>query len=99
MFLCSSAARVFTGVLFSLQTPELKYHSKYRFKDLRNCLRDLHMLHRKAPEASLQAVREKYSHSNTEYVAYIRTMPDPDSEKPKDRWLDDGYELVDSSCC
>ena len=57
------------------------------------------MLHRKAPEASLQAVREKYSHSNTEYVAYIRTMPDPDSEKPKDRWLDDGYELVDSSCC
>ena len=75
----------------------MKYHSKYRFKDLRNCLRDLHMLHRKAPEASLQAVREKYSHSNTEYVAYIRTMPDPDSEKAKDRWLDDGYQLVDSS--
>jgi cyclin A len=59
-----------------LQTQELEHHSRYKFKDLRSCLMDLHKLHVKAPEASLQAVREKYSHSNTMYVAYINPMAD-----------------------
>ena len=43
------------------QTPELKQHACYTEASLLPCVRDMHALHKNAPNNSLQAVRKKYA--------------------------------------
>jgi len=42
-------------------TPELKQHACYTEASLLPCVRDMHALHKNAPNNSLQAVRKKYA--------------------------------------
>eukprot|EP00762_Andalucia_godoyi_P006730 ANDGO_06145.mRNA.1 Cyclin-A1-1 len=60
-------------------TPTLEYYTSYTVADVRSCVAEMHSVFRNAEYQSLQAVREKYSHSK--YMR-VSTIPCPQALPP-----------------
>lgn len=57
------------------QTENHVHYTGYKRADLTECVKQLHKMHRGAPSSSLQAVREKYSHSPYMAVSKLKALP------------------------
>lgn len=57
------------------QTVNHVHFTGYKREELMGCVKALHAIHRKAPTNTLQAVREKYSHSPYMAVSKLSALP------------------------